>query len=138
MAVLKSENGGRCVSCLDNRFRVVAAGAAAPAGQNYQAQVVTLADYGRYIGHVITFEGSVPRVNPSRDGRSFAVMFEDTTWNRGLKMVVFKGKVRDVGGSRFLMGLRGKTIRVRGLLTSHPTFGHQIIVSERSMILEIR
>ena len=93
MAVLKSENGGRCVSCLDTKIRMVEAQAAAHSGQNYQVQVVTLADYRQHIGHVITFEGFVPRVNPSRDGRSYAVMFEDTTWNHGLKMVVFKGKV---------------------------------------------
>lgn len=138
MAVIKSENGGRCVSCLETKIRAVELRGEAPAGQNYQAQVVTLTDYRQHIGHVITFEGSVPRVNPSRDGRSYAVMFQDTSWNRGLKMVVFKGKVREVGGSRFLIGLKGKTIRVRGLLTSHPTFGPQIIVSERSMILSVR
>jgi len=65
-------------------------------------------------------------------------MFQDASWNHGLKMVVFRGKVRDTGGSRFLLSLRGKTIRVRGLLTVHPTFGYQIIISEKNMILGVR
>jgi hypothetical protein len=138
LEVLKSENGGRCVSCLGTKIPAVKAQAARPAGQNYQAQVVTLENYKQHVGHVITFEGYVPRVNPSRDGRSFAVMFQDTSWNHGLKMVVFPGKVRELGGSRFLMGLRGKTLRVRGLLTVHPTFGYQIIVSEKNMVLGVR
>ena len=138
MEVLKSENGGRCVSCLGAIIHAVKVQAARPAGRNYQAQVVTLENYKQHVGHVITFEGHVPRVNPSRDGRSFAVMFQDASWNHGLKMVVFRGKVRDTGGSRFLLSLRGKTIRVRGLLTVHPTFGYQIIISEKNMILGVR
>jgi hypothetical protein len=101
-------------------------------------EVVTLQNYRQHVGRVITFQGYVPRVNRSRNGRSYAVMFENASWNHGLKMVVFRGTVAAVGGRDFLTGLRGRTIRVRGLLSHHQIFGYQIIVSNRSMIVEIR
>jgi hypothetical protein len=83
-------------------------------------------------------ERAVGGVNRSRNGRSYAVMFENASWNHGLKMVVFRGAVAGVGGSEFLVKLRGRTIRVRGLLSQHHIFGYQIIVKDRSMILEVR
>jgi hypothetical protein len=139
MEVLRGENQGRCVSCLGSDIRLVTKEmVAAQPGQSYTPGVVTLADYRAHEGHVITFEGFVPRINRSRDGQSYAVMFENTSWTKGLKMVVFRGNVADVGGSEFLYSLKGKIVRVRGLLKKHPIFGYEIIISSRSMILGVR
>lgn len=136
--VLREENEGRCVSCRSKEIRLVKSFSAVTRGINFVPTVVTLSNFKNYIGQTITFEGYVPRVNVSRDGRSYAVMFENTAWNNGLKMTVFKGTVRAAGGSKFLKSLQGRNIRLRGLLTSHPTFGYQIVVSEKEMILEVR
>jgi hypothetical protein len=139
--VLREENSGRCVACLGTAL-VLSTGSSGTAtyeaGRDYDAQIVTLQNYRQHVGHVITFEGHVPRVNRSRNGRSYAVMFENASWKHGLKMVVFRGTVAGVGGSEFLLGLQGRTIRVRGLLSQHHIFGYQIIVKDRSMIMEIR
>ncbi|MGV8122493.1 MAG: hypothetical protein AB2L14_22270 [Candidatus Xenobiia bacterium LiM19] len=136
--VLREENGNCCVSCSSKEIVPVKSFFTVTRGINIVPAVVTLKSFREHIGRTITFEGYVPRVNVSRDGRSYAVMFEDTSWNYGLKMTVFKGTVRDSGGSRFLKSLQGKTIKIRGLLTNHHTFGYQIVVSHRDMILEIR
>lgn len=138
MDVLRSENAGRCVSCLNTNIMPLTTVSSQERGREYTPNIVTLGNYLNFVGHVITFEGNVPTVRTSRDGRSYAVMFENKTWTRGLKMVVFKGKVATVGGSSFLLGLHGKTLRIRGLLAKHHKFGYQIIVNSRSMILEIK
>ena len=67
----------------------------------------------------------------------FAVMFEQASWTKGLKLVFFRGAVGAVGGREFITGLQGRTVRVRGLLIRHPRFGPEIIISERSMILSV-
>ncbi|MDQ7823359.1 MAG: hypothetical protein RDV48_11230 [Candidatus Eremiobacteraeota bacterium] len=136
--VLRDMNGSRCVSCHSMEIVPISSNGPFSIGAAFVPAVVTLNNYTRYVGQVITFQGYVPRVNVSRDGRSYAVMFQDRSWNNGLKMTVFKGTVRASGGSRFLKGLQGRTIRIRGLLTDHPVFGYEITVSHRSMILEIQ
>jgi hypothetical protein len=138
LEVINSENSGRCVACLNTNIIAITPSKTYAGGRNYQTEVVTLDNYKRHIGHAITFEGYVPRINISRDGCSYAVMFENKSWKYGLKMVVFKGNVSKVGGSSFINSLKGKTIRIRGLLTYHETFGYQIIVSERSMIMSVK
>lgn len=137
--VLVQENASRCVSCQStNIVSLTGEQARTSTGRDYQLQVVTLNNYYNYNGHVITFEGYVPRINTARDGKSIAVMFENTSWTRGLKLVAFRGNINRAGGYDFLRSLRGRTIRVRGLLTRHRTYGWQIIITSRSMILEVR
>ena len=135
--VIQSENGGRCVSCLhaevvsvtDRRER---------RGRNADVSVITLDNYRQYVGHVITFEGKVHIVLTSRRGTDYAVMFEDQTWTRGFKMVVFRGDVARIGGAQFVFSLVGHQVRVRGLLIQHKDFGFEIIVSDRAMILSVQ
>jgi len=136
--VIESENQGKCVNCSCSKIKVVTSGERITWGKDYVVESVTLSNYKTHAGHVITFEGYVPRVNASKDKRSYAVMFENTSWTKGLKMVVFKGTVRSVGGIEFLKSLKGKTIKVRGLLTFNPVFGYQITVNRREMILGIK
>jgi hypothetical protein len=77
-------------------------------------------------------------VRVSRRGKDYAVMFEDKSWRSGFKLVFFRGAVRSVGGSSYIRRLRNKTVRVRGLLVKHDQFGPEIIISQKSMILEVK
>jgi len=117
----------------------VAAGEARkPAGgRDYVPAVVTLADFRKHFGRVVTFEGSVQSVKKSQRGLDYAAMFEHKPWAKGLKLMFFRAAVSAVGGSQFIDGLSGRTVRVRGLLVDHKLFGPQIVVSERSMILKV-
>jgi hypothetical protein len=65
-------------------------------------------------------------------------MFEQTTWAKGLKLVFFRRSIQKAGGVTFIKSLRGKHVRVRGLLINHRIFGPEIIITERSMILDVR
>lgn len=137
-AVLRSENSSQCVSCGSVSIRPVSDDVPRPAaGRDFTPAVVTLANYRSKIGAVVTFQGLVCKVMESRRGSDYAVMFENTTWAKGFKLVFFRGSISACGGKRFIMSLEGKTVRVRGLLINHPRFGYEIVVSERSMILDI-
>ncbi|MDR1826972.1 MAG: OB-fold nucleic acid binding domain-containing protein [Methylobacteriaceae bacterium] len=109
-----------------------------PQGRNFDPTVVTLANYQQHVGRVVTFEGRVFDVKVSRRGLDYAVMFEDKSWTKGFKLVFFRGAVAACGGPVFLNSLKGKTIRVRGLIAKDATFGYEIIISERSMILGVQ
>lgn len=139
--VIQSENSGRCVACLAVTIRPVSVPTAnrfPQSGFNYQPEVITLTNYREHLGHVITFEGYVQSIRMSRSGNTYALMFEDTNWAAGLKLVIFRRKESAVGGAPFIGRLLHKTVRVRGLLQKHAIFGYQIIVSERTMIQDVR
>jgi len=76
-------------------------------------------------------------VKVSASGGDFAAMFEPASWKRGFKLVFLRDSIAAVGGRSFIMNLKGRTVRVRGLIIDHPIFGPEIIVSERRMILSI-
>jgi hypothetical protein len=105
--------------------------------RNYTPDAVTLKDYRQHIGHVITFTGLVHDVKQSRRGVDYAVMFESTSWTKGLKMVAFKGGVRKLGGASVLQSYKGRTLTIRGLLIQDPVFGPEIIVDDPAMILRV-
>lgn len=135
--VIRAENGGRCVSCLHPEL-VSVTGRREQRGRNAEVDVITLKNYQDHVGHVITFEGYVHKVLTSRRGTDYAVMFENSSWTKGFKMVAFRGSAERIGGKQFLNSLNNRTIRVRGLLTHHQTFGFQILISEKAMILSIQ
>ncbi len=135
--VIQSENGGRCVSCQHAEI-VNVAGRREQRGRNADVSAITLENYRQYVGHVITFEGNVHTVLTSSRGTDYAVMFENKSWTRGFKMVVFRGGVENVGGPPFLFSLIGHQVRVRGLLIEHKDFGYEIIVSDRAMIIGVQ
>jgi hypothetical protein len=137
MEVLRSENQSQCVACQSTRIINVDGQSASRSGRDYNPSIVTLTNYRQFVNSVVTFEGTVTNVNVSRRGDDYAAMFERKSWVEGFKLVFFKGAVRRVGGSRYIMALQGKRIRVRGLVVKHPTFGYEIIVSEKSMILSV-
>lgn len=137
LQVLLEVNDSKCVSCQSVNIISVVVGASAARGKDYAPSVVTLSNYKEYVGSVVTFEGRVYKVNESRRGSDFAVMFEGKSWVNGFKLVFFRGAVKKVGGNNFVHSLQGKTIRVRGLIIKHPKFGYEIIVSEKSMMLSV-
>lgn len=138
LQVLVEVNDSKCVSCQSVNIISVVVGAGAANGKDYAPTVVTLSNYMEHVGSVVTFEGQVYKVNESRRGSDFAVMFEGKSWVSGFKLVFFRGAVRKVGGNNYVHSLQGKTIRVRGLIIKHPKFGYEIIVSEKSMILSVK
>ena len=135
--LLRAENSGRCVSCQSTTLVAIARGSKAAAGKDYTPSVVTQADYHKHVGTVVTFEGFVPVVRESARGNDFAVMFENKGWKKSFKLVFFRDAVTAAGGRPYINSLQGKTVRVRGLLKNHATFGYEIIVSEPGMILSV-
>lgn len=136
VTVLKAHNQSRCVSCQSSRIKSLASQKDAT-GRDYTPKTITLKTFARHVGQVITFEGYVHKVLTSRSGKSYAAMFEDKSWTRGFKLVFFSVGQKNAR-SEFIKTLDKKTVRVRGLLEKDRIFGYQIIVSDQSMILEIR
>ncbi len=130
--VIKSENRGECVSCQSSTINLIEK-TDVTSGTNYTPHSVTLSNFKNYTGQVITFEGQVPDILESRRGSDYAVMFEKKSWTKGFKLVFFQGNVE----KDYIYNLKNKKIKVRGLLVNHETFGWEIIVNHKSMILEI-
>ncbi|WP_375687996.1 hypothetical protein [Pseudooceanicola sp. LIPI14-2-Ac024] len=136
LAVLQSENSSLCVSCGSAQIVPLASGKEGAAkGRNYDPDVITLSDFRSHYNRVVTLEAKVVAVKVSQRGSDYALMFERKSWTKGLKLVFFRGAVNKVGGASYIKGLEGRTVKVRGLLINHQTFGPEIIISERSMIL---
>jgi hypothetical protein len=136
--LVREENSGRCVACGTVAIvSITVAQANRQSGRNYEAGITTLADYRSKEGQVVIFEGRCVTVLQSRRGSDYAVMFENKSWRRGFKLVVFRGATAQLGGPAFLFSLAGKHVRVRGLIVNHPRFGYEIIVNDRDMILGV-
>lgn len=148
--LLRVENSSQCVACsratisaysdsgskgADSIGRFDTRKSSSP--RNYSPTSVTLENYKNYVNQVVTFEGYVHSIKVSRRGSDYAVMFENKSWTHGFKLVFFKGSMRKVGGARFVNSLKGRHIKVRGLLIKHQTFGYEIIINDPAMILEV-
>jgi hypothetical protein len=139
VTVLRAENNGQCVACgTAHIVSLTVKEATASRGRDYNPDAVTLANFRSHFNRVVTFEGMVREVRVSKRGKDYAAMFEQTSWSKGLKLVFFRGSVGEVGGPRFIKGLNGKNVRVRGLLINHRIFGPEIIITEQSMMLDVR
>ena len=137
--VLREENSGQCVACSSSSIVALTGDTARTSrGRDSNPDVITLENFRSHVGRVIMFEGHVHNVLRSRRGKDYAVMFENKSWTKGFKLVFFRGAVHKVAGPVYINSLKGKTVRVRGLLINHRTFGYEIIVSEKSMILSVR
>jgi hypothetical protein len=135
--ILREANASQCVACQSTNIIAVVTGSRSTGGKDYTPNVITLANYKDHVGSVVTFQGEVCRVNTSRRGTDFAVMFENKSWVKGFKLVFFPSAVSKVGGEAYINSLAGKKVTVRGLVVNHPTFGYEIIVSEKSMLLDV-
>ena len=136
--MLREENASRCVSCgTGSIVALTATQAKTSRGFDYNPDIVTLANYRSHFDRVVTFEGQVRAVKTSRRGLDYAVMFENASWTKGLKLVFFRGAVHEFGGHHIIEGLDGCSVRVRGLLINHHRFGPEIIISDPGMILEV-
>jgi hypothetical protein len=135
--ILIEVNNSKCVSCQSTNIVALVVGDKTTRGGDYNPNVVTLQNYKQHVGSVVTFEGRVYRVNESRRGNDFAVMFENKSWVAGFKLVFFRGSVQKIGVN-YINSLVDKTVKVRGLIVKHPTFGYEIIISEKSMILSVK
>lgn len=133
--ILVSENNKQCMSC--GSLDITSVNGIKTGARNARVDVITLDNYKNHLGRVITFEGHVYTVNESRRGNDFAVMFENKSWTRGFKLVFFRGSISKCGGKTYINSLKGKNIKVRGLLKHHPKFGYEIVISEKSQILKV-
>ena len=137
MAVLREANASKCMACGGSQLRRHGKGDSHAGARNHTPDTVTLANYREHFGQVVTFTGYVHEVKQSRRGVDYAVMFEAKPWTKGLKMVTFKGGVKNLGGAKALQGFAGKTLTIRGLLINDRVFGPEIIVDDPAMILRI-
>ena len=81
---------GRCVAC--GNTAVVARGvreARTTRGRDHDPNAVTLENFRSHFDRVVTFEGQVRDIKVSKRGKDYAVMFEQASWSRGLKLVFF-------------------------------------------------
>ena len=138
---LRDQNHGNCVGCRQrDKLTVVvlpgtlparAPAAAAPAAGN----AVTLDKVRDRIGEVVTFEGHVHLAHRSYRGNWF-VKFEQTKAPfEGFKLVIFENYARawdEAGISPKVY--EGQTVRVRGLVQEHPTWGLEILVNRPEMV----
>jgi hypothetical protein len=137
--LLREVNNCRCVACSSTNIQLFTKiESDTTRGRNFAPDLVTLNNYKQHVGRVVTFEGYVPKVLVSRRGSDYAVMFENSSWSDGFKLVFFRGTIRASGGRDYIMGLKGKKIKVRGLIVKHDRFGYEIIVSEKSMIMDVK
>ncbi len=135
LQVLREVNDAKCVSCQSIKIVAFTVSVKTDRAKDYTPNVITLLNYHKHVGSVVTFEGQVKSVLESRRGNDYAVMFENKSWAKGFKLVFFRDAVRKVGGKIYINTLAGKTITVRGLLIKHKKFGYEIVVSEKSMLL---
>lgn len=133
--LLVEVNSAKCVSCSNATIRSLTETEAKKSERrNYDPNIITLEKVKQNVGRVITFEGYVHDVKVSRRGSDYAVMFEDKSWTGGFKLVFFRKAAARIGAS-YILRLKGRTIRVRGLIVHDKKFGYQMIISEKSMIV---
>ena len=137
MVVLREANASKCMACGSSQLRRHGKGDSNAGARNHTPGAITLTNYREYIGQVVTFSGYVREVKQSRRGVDYAVMFEAKSWTKGLKMVAFRGGVKNLGGGTKLKSYAGKTLTIRGLLINDKTFGPEIIVDDPAMILRV-
>jgi len=130
-------NSSLCVSCKSSDIKPVDKYASSKIGKDYVPSNITLINYKEHVGQVVTFEGYVYNVFESRRGNDFAVMFENKKWTDGFKLVFFRGVVNEMGGRGYVNSLKGKRIKVRGLIKKDPTFGYEIVVTDEDMVLQV-
>jgi len=136
---LETHNDGQCISCLSREIRPLSEIRVRKHGRNYDAEIVTLANYKKFSGRVVIFQGRVTGIERDRQGKNYAVIFQGITDSTApVQMFILEPNVKDVGGTRFIENLLDKTITVRGLLKQHGGLLYAIFVTSRSMILEIK
>lgn len=135
---LIDNNQGRCIACSNTNIVSVSETIPLKVNINKTLTYVTLENYRKNVGKMVVFEGYVHSVLKSKHGETHAVMFENQTWTKGMKMIILSEHVQAVGGIEFINSLRSKTIKVQGLLNYIPKYGYQIVVATRYSILEIK
>lgn len=134
------ENYGRCVGCLAANTLLAADCPTknAPWPPLPAPVLVSPANYHAHSDRLVELEGDVVDVQQSRGGQQFALMFEQATWAKGIKLVIPSRLAYRLGGPGILFMLRAKTVRVRGLLKLHPLLGPQIMASGPEAIIWVR
>lgn len=136
--ILKEINSSECVVCQSVDIRPATKTSETSATSVFNPNAVTLENFKEYAGFVVIFEGYVVRVRESaKSPDNFAVMFENKGWVNGFKLVFFENSLAKFGGRNYVEGLEHKTVKVRGLIIQHETFGYEIVVSDKHMILEV-
>ncbi len=137
VAVLRAENGGRCVNGCDASDLHPCDVVGVRGTVRHPPVTVSVEDVRARVGQWVVFEGTCLSVLQSQRGRHVAVLFEQRSWADGFKMIVPGCDVERVGGVQFLAALEGRRLRIRGLVLAHPVYGPEMIIDDPAMILEV-
>lgn len=137
--ILKEINHSACVACGSTDIQPASRTSKTSSTSIFNPNAVTLQNYKQYVGQVVTFVGRVVMVRESQNHPgNFAVMFENRSWVNGFKLVFFRNNLDIFGGEYFVYSLAEKMVTVRGLIIKHETFGYEIVVSDKHMILDVK
>ena len=138
---ISEQNSNRCVVCKSqgqiSRYRPgkVTRPVKYEVVCRFRPETIALNDVARNEGRIVSFEGRVVEVQRSQTSETYAVKFQRGRWTGVFKLVIFPQYVGSFAqGATTIKSYRGHTIRVRGLIQRHDTFGYQIIVNSEDMI----
>jgi hypothetical protein len=132
-AFIAKHNHGACCNCkrTSDLSREVLGGAPVVATVPVRKEpgVVLLDDLKGHVGRIILFEGRVLGHQVSqKTGTHFVKFHGDSNPFKGFKLVIFQGNLHKWERLGFdPASYEGATIRVRGLLVDHPSYGLEIL-----------
>ncbi len=139
---ISEQNSNRCVVCkVQNQIfryrpgRETTRPVTHEIARRFRPEAITINNAARNVGRIALFEGRVVEVQRSKTSETYAVKFRRGRWVDVFKLVIFQQYVGNFSqGARTIKSYQGHTIRVRGLIQRHDTFGLQILVNDEDMI----
>jgi len=136
--ILKEINRSKCVACGSTNIQSASETSKTSSTSVFNPSAVTLENYKQYAGKVVTFVGRVVLIRESQKWPgNFSVMFENESWVNGFKIFINSKYLDRLGGKDFINSLANKIVTVRGLIVKDATFGYQIVVTDKHMILAV-
>jgi hypothetical protein len=144
VAMLREGNRGACVGCMQpGRWRVFIL----PGGDGLVTELPAVAPVASdtlvrldkiwdYVGHIVTFEGFVHRVQQSRSSATWFVVFEPKRNPlEAFRLVIYNRYSKNwLDEGIDINSYSGKVIRVRGLIRVDPNYGIQMLINQPGVI----
>lgn len=149
---LKAQNQGKCCICgLSNFIEIVTVPGALSEKDSYiqprtsgvfvskGEKIISLADVPDHVGRMVIVQDFVHEVYQTKNTGTYFVRFEPRTRYdppfAGFKVVIFPDyQLSWVDQKLPIDTYEGKTIRVRGVVQTHPTWGIEILVNTPNVI----